>query len=176
MLRFSFCFTLIIFCINQVKSQTIENLRSQQEGEDVILIYDLIGAPENIHKIEVYTSIDNFANPAVLVEGDVGDYILAGSNKRIVWKAKEEVGTFKGNLRWEVRGEIIPSFMNFMNITSGKTLRRGKDFNVQWLEMTRSSPQVNYINFSKKLLRNLALVLLGETNQEAILYLWPIRV
>jgi len=57
---------------------------------------------------------------------------LAGSNKKIVWKAREELGSFKGNLRWEVRGDIIPSFLNFTNVTSGKTLRRGKDFNVQW--------------------------------------------
>ena len=121
---------ILVYCASH--AQTIENIRSQLQGNQLIILYDLVGAAENIHKIELYISINDFSNPAVLVEGDVGEYVLTGKNKQITWKAREEVGSFKGDLRWEVRGEIMPSFMQFSNIKEGQKIRRGKSFVIKW--------------------------------------------
>jgi len=80
--------------------QRIENVKAGQEGKKIIIYYDLTGAQQGEKfYISVYCSTDGgnyFGNALRRVEGDVGDNITAGYNKRIIW----DVFAGLGKVNW----------------------------------------------------------------------------
>jgi len=77
-------FLLIIFFLQAgiVSSQTISNIRVEQQGEAVLITYDLDKDAELILQLSmngtVFTDIE--------ASGDIGMYIESGSGKKIIYK------------------------------------------------------------------------------------------
>src|SRR6478735_11375566 len=75
-------------------------------GEKIFVYYDLDdGNPNNEYQLNLFASHNNFAKAATFVSGDVGSEIKSGTNKKITWNVKEELGTFNGKISIEVRGK-----------------------------------------------------------------------
>jgi hypothetical protein len=91
-----------------VNAQKVENVRASARGEQIIITYDLTGdTPDQLFKVNLYCSHNNFASPVQQVTGAVGDNILSGKDKRIEWNAKNEIRDFKGDLSFEVHADLI---------------------------------------------------------------------
>ena len=65
-----------------------------------------------------------------MVEGDVGLDQRPGRGKKIIWRAKEELGEFKGNLSLRLRAAFIP-LLEF-DIEPGSKFKRGKVYDISW--------------------------------------------
>mgnify|MGYP000315157348 CR=1 FL=1 len=99
--------------IIQYHAQSIENVRAEQDGKNVVVIYDILGAPYD-HKfdIELFVTMDGntFQGPLKSVSGDVGKDILGGRNKRIIWNVLEEVDELIGDqISFKVEGRMLDS-------------------------------------------------------------------
>jgi hypothetical protein len=67
-----------------------------------------------------------------MVMGDVGKSIKPGSGKKIEWNAKDELGTYKGEITFKVKGEVVVPMLSFKNPVKGSSVRRGKNIVLQW--------------------------------------------
>ena len=103
-------FALFLFFLGSgdcvAQTLTIKNVYTK--GGDVILTYDLEDDDAS-HRfsLQLYSSKDNFIEPLLGVEGDVGIDQTVGRGKRIVWHAKEELGAYyKGAMSLEIKGKL----------------------------------------------------------------------
>jgi len=86
-----FLFLISLFFAFQLKSQVIENVRFEQSGDKVLILYD-INKTETMQKfaVNLYYTTDGAAWMPLqkAVSGDVGDGISGGKAKRAVWDVK----------------------------------------------------------------------------------------
>ena len=113
-------------------AQEIENLFFRIEGSNVIITYDLKGEPEQLFRIEVFSSHNNYSTKLIQVSGDAGENIAPGRAKSVTWDAAAELGNYDGSIELEVRGYIMPQFLEFTNIYSGSSFKRGKTNTILW--------------------------------------------
>jgi len=113
-------------------AQTIENIKAVAQGTKIIVTFDIKDPKpgQNFYNIQLYSSHDNFASPLTFIKGDVGNEVRPGAGKRIEWEAGE-IGNFKGDLTFEIRGEIVAAWL-FKNPGSGSKLTKGKAATIQW--------------------------------------------
>jgi hypothetical protein len=113
--------------------------------ESLSIYYDLIDTTKNhVYTVMVFSSKDNFLNPLQKVKGDVGLEVRPGSNRKVIWNAKEELGpTFKGEMELEVRGRVYVPFIKFNDFSEGRVFKRGKSTALTWAGGTRQ----NILNF-----------------------------
>ena len=100
-------FLLIVFCSPAVFSQEVTNLRVAQDGNNVIITYDLTGVASEYTVNLFYTNDDGLTwkGPLKQVTGDVGTVKGTGINKTITWNTFLEIGLFEGNLQFKVVAE-----------------------------------------------------------------------
>ncbi len=85
-------------------AQSIENIRVENTGDKVLVQYDLKhDNPSEKFQVKIYSSATGFTDPLMMVKGDVGDRIIPGNDKQIVWYARQELGAFKGEVTVEIR-------------------------------------------------------------------------
>ena len=136
MTRPNFCyFQILIFSILsfEVSAQNISNVNARLAGEDVIISYDLVGAKVGQRfLIELLYSEDNYQAPLRAVSGDVGENQLGGFGKQIIWRAKEELGVFTGNITFEVRSTISFSPLQITSPTSSSSFKPGNSLPIKW--------------------------------------------
>jgi len=102
-------------------------------GEKIIVYYDLEDSnPANEYQINLYASQNNFATALTSVRGDVGNEIKAGSNKKIEWNIREELGPYKGKLSLEIRGKMFIPVAKINSISEGEKFKRGKSHVLTW--------------------------------------------
>lgn len=126
LLLFSFALTLAIVG----RAQSIENIKAVFQGSKIIITYDINDPKpgQNSYNIQLFSSFDNFKAPLTFIKGDVGNEVRPGAGKRIEWEAGE-IGTFKGNLTFEVRGEIVAAWL--FKSSPGK-VTKGKATRIEW--------------------------------------------
>lgn len=125
--------SLIVFTTNYTIAQKINISRIQIAGDTVVVHYALEDAnPNNEYRVSLFASADNFKHPLKKVSGDVGGEILAGSARRIMWNAREELGSFNGKLAFEVHAKMHIPIAKFLELTSATKFRRGKKHVVHW--------------------------------------------
>lgn len=93
-----------LFFICPVFSQEITNIVSKQQGDQVVITYDLTAPANSNYYIKVYLQKNgNLSNGKELmyVSGDVKD-TKPGTAKRIVWDAKKEVGHYNGEVQFKI--------------------------------------------------------------------------
>jgi hypothetical protein len=114
-------------------SQTVQIKKIELAGDKVIVVYDLDDAsPTNEYVMGLYASTDNFTVPMAKVKGDVGGDIKPGTNKRIEWNVKQELGDFTGDISLEVRGKVFVVFVKLRDFDATKTYKRGKRYGLSW--------------------------------------------
>ncbi len=123
-----------------IQAQRIENVNAVlNQNETITIRYDLIGSDQNQRfRISIFSSHNNFSSPLNRVSGDVGNDIAPGTNRTILWQAKDELGNYSGNLTFEVRGSVIaatqtgPQPLTFTSPKVNDAFKIGKSMNILW--------------------------------------------
>lgn len=128
-----------------VRAQEFSIRQLEMRGDQLAVHYDLIDTvKDHTYTIYVYSSKDNFLNPLEKVTGDAGLEVKPGKNRRIIWNAKEELGsTFAGEVELEIRGRLYVPFIRFEGFQDIEVRKRGVPFLVKWSGGTRQ----NILNF-----------------------------
>jgi len=118
-----------------LSAQSIENMKVQLNGSEIVVFFDLLSPNSNgFYSIDLYSSHDNYNMPLKIVGGDAGMDISPGNEKRITWKAKDEIGGFEGRISLEIRARFYIPFVKIQSPGNNQMLRRGKITNVEWTE------------------------------------------
>ena len=94
-------FNLLLLFITLFPSfaQNVSNVFFMQKGMQIEILYDLTGAKfYETFNVEVYVSTDGgfiFEGPLQMVEGEVGDSIMPGRGKKILWNVLQEYPIFE---------------------------------------------------------------------------------
>jgi hypothetical protein len=131
--RFYLVFALLGLLPEVSKSQEITNVRAVATGSLVHIYYDLQEAMEGqLFEVSIYASHNSLAEPLTYVRGDIGSDIRAGKDKRIEWGAKKELGTYAGELVFEIRARLTFSPLSFQQPLANAVYRRGKVYTLEW--------------------------------------------
>jgi|GEM_PF-2832199 hypothetical protein len=86
-------------------AQQIQNVKAAQAGDNVLITYDLAEAGTRNYFVRLLYSKDGgitYSDELRQVTGDVRDNITGGTNKKIIWDARQEVGSFVGEAVFKV--------------------------------------------------------------------------
>ena len=73
-------------------AQKVENLRTTFDGEKVIVQYDLNhNNPAQVFKVTLYSSHNNYAHALTSLSGDVGEHVIPGKDRKIIWDARNSL-------------------------------------------------------------------------------------
>jgi len=142
MKKFSLVFSLLITaglcCAQQFTIKRVE-----VAGDKVNLYYDLLDeTAQRAYTVSLYSSRDNFISTLEKVSGDIGLEVRPGGNRKIVWNAKEELGSdFEGKVGLEIRGKVYIPFVRLDGLN--KSFKRDKPYELTWTGGT----QQNILNF-----------------------------
>jgi hypothetical protein len=94
---------LVSFSLNCI-SQEVKNIRVNQSGNRVNILYDLLGTGKAVKVDLFYTTDDGqtWKGPLRNLNGDIIDVISPATDKRIVWDALTEIGEIKGNIQFQI--------------------------------------------------------------------------
>lgn len=116
-----------------VLSQSIQFTRVEVADNKVVVHYNLVDEKvDRAYLVNLFSSQDNFTKELTKVSGDVGTEVKAGNDRKIVWDITKELGSFKGNLTFEVRGRIYVPFVKLKEMDAGKVFKRGKSYPLTW--------------------------------------------
>jgi formylglycine-generating enzyme required for sulfatase activity len=128
LLTFFLCFT-----IAQAYTQSIVNVTFRQEGETVRISYDLKDAQNGqTFNIELYCSTDGgrtYGNALKAVSGDVGEKIIGGYSKTIIWQPMQEnITTLESDkVKFKVTATIKSTMPDNMVFVKGGTFQMGSN-------------------------------------------------
>ncbi len=112
-------------------------------GDKVVVHYDLEDSnPNHQYLVSLFSSKDNFSAPLTRVTGDVGTEVKPGKDRKVIWDVTKELGAFKGNITFEIRGRVFVPFVKLVEFEEGKVYKRGKNYPVTWTSGNLSG-QVN---------------------------------
>jgi len=101
------------FIIYSCFAQNLGNIRAEQDGNQIIVKYDLLKVPTDyLFDIYLYVSIDGgeYEGPLRSVSGEVGMDIGPGINKQIIWNVLEErTSLISKNISFKVKGRAYDS-------------------------------------------------------------------
>jgi formylglycine-generating enzyme required for sulfatase activity len=127
-------FTIFLcFTIAQAYTQSIVNVSFRQEGETVRITYDLKEAQNGqTFNIELYCSTDDgrtYGNALKAVSGDVGEKIIGGYSKTIIWKPMQEnITTLESDkVKFKVTAAIKSTMPDNMVFVKGGTFQMGSN-------------------------------------------------
>jgi hypothetical protein len=128
---------LLLVCVLAVSAichaQKASIKKIELAGEKIIVHYDLEDSnPVNEYQIQLYSSQSNFATALTRVSGDVGNEIKPGSDKKIEWKVREEIGPYRGRISLEIRGRVFMAVAKINSIGAGDKFKRGKSHLINW--------------------------------------------
>lgn len=113
-----------------VFGQKIENLKAEAQGPVIVITYDLRAAdPSDTYNITITSSATGFKTALRQVSGDVGKGVKPGSGKKITWQAQAELIKFKGEISFEVQGEVIAALAFSPPLNS---VKRGTSQLIRW--------------------------------------------
>jgi hypothetical protein len=116
-------------------AQPINNVKATLNNDLIIITYNLnTPEPDAVYEVKIYTSFDNFTYPLNLVAGDVGPNVKPGFGKRVEWRAKQELGQFKGEIQFEIRAtKVAAGFAQLKLLSpSGGKVKMGKRATIRW--------------------------------------------
>ena len=111
-------------------AQQIVDYNFEVVDNKIEVSFSLVGDPTDLYNITLFSSSDGFKTPLKLVAGDVGENIVPGKNKKIVWEAQKELVEFEGELSVKIRAELIP-FLDF-HIEKDEEFKRSKTYTISW--------------------------------------------
>lgn len=114
-------------------AQAVENIILDFDGRRISVTYDL-NYPESSQKfkISLFSSHNNYQKPITLVAGDVGDNIVAGLQKKVIWDLKNELpSTFNDEISIKVKVSAIIANYRIKPLASN-AFKRGKKLQMHW--------------------------------------------
>jgi len=97
--------SLIIYSTSH--AQYVSNVRAKINDNIIVVNYDLTNQPDvKSFFIQLFSSIDNYSNELKLVNGDVGNNVTAGVNKKIVWNYNKEISKSPDYLDFKVVAKV----------------------------------------------------------------------
>lgn len=124
---------LSFIILNISHAQQVTNVRAEKDGDHVRITYDLSGEDVNdLYKIELYASHNNFITPLQMVTGDVGESINPGEDKLIIWRPMEELENFTGEIIFEIRATMMGTYYKVTQPTSSSKFNKGKTVSINW--------------------------------------------
>src|SRR6187551_4002809 len=127
----------VLFCLTFLhlitKAQSLTNLSATQQGNEVVVNYQLDGERGKAYTVALYASNNNFTSPLKLVQGDVGTKrILTGAGKKITWRVLDELRNFDSDISFEIRA--VPAAPLFSKISSSVAkVKRGGKVTISWV-------------------------------------------
>ena len=104
-------FILLLFFALSVLAQNATNVRVRQEGETIVITYDL-DKKVNV-RVLVATGQSNQYTELKAVTGSVGKDISAGANKQIIWQPLQEQTEFVAqNVRFKVEAKSVQYYFS----------------------------------------------------------------
>lgn len=103
-------FIFFVILSHSLFSQTITSVNSHQQGNDIVVSYNVTGANTTQgFDVNLYYSLNNGSYYGRLksVSGDVGANISGNGAKQITWQVLNEVNSIDGSVQFKV--ELIPS-------------------------------------------------------------------
>jgi formylglycine-generating enzyme required for sulfatase activity len=120
-------------CFTQAYTQSISNVTFRQEGETVRITYDIKNAQDGqTFDITLYYSTDagrTYSNALKAVSGDVGEKIIGGYSKTIIWKPMQEnITTLESDkVKFKVTATIKSTMPDNMVFVKGGTFQMGSN-------------------------------------------------
>ena len=126
-------FALILITSYSAAGQEVVITNIKRVANNVEVEYNIVDDnKDHSYSLQLYASSDNFTQPLTNVTGDFGVDIKVGDNKKIVWNAKEALGTdFAGNVRLELKGRMYVPFIAIEGLQEGTIFKRDKP-NLTW--------------------------------------------
>lgn len=142
------CFLLSFFC----RAQKFQNIQLELRGHYVDISYDLVGIEGRTYTILVYSSHNNSNTPLEFVSGDVGEGIVPGTGKKIVWNANLEIGNKNIEVNIGLDGETEPPFVSITNPSGGK-FKKGKQNEITWKSDSDNRIRIEVLKTGKPIKR-----------------------
>jgi hypothetical protein len=141
----------LLFCLLLISTlalaQKVSVKRVEIAGDKIIVHYDLEDSnPNNEYQIALYSSQSNFGTALTKVKGDVGNEVKPGTDRKIEWSIREELGPYKGRISLEVRGKQFVTVAKFTNITSATKMKRGKSHTITWKPGSVNPINIEFLN------------------------------
>ncbi|MFW5657322.1 MAG: hypothetical protein ACOC0C_06860 [Bacteroidota bacterium] len=90
---------ILLTSIVSVEAQRVENVRVTAEDGKVVVLYDLNKYSERyLYDVEIYFQSTTKITPFAL-SGDVGEQVLGGNERKIVWDLYQDIDGLSGNLK-----------------------------------------------------------------------------
>jgi len=151
-------YTITIFGIVALLAGSVQKSFSQAVdidfievvGRNIVVHYNLDDGANSARQfmVQLYTSQDNFTTALTRVIGDFGPEVTSGFDKKIVWDITKELGSFKGDISFELRGRVYVPFVKIQEIETGRIFKHGKNYPLNWTSGNLSG-QVNIELFNE---------------------------
>lgn len=146
----------LLFCLLLFSTlgwaQKVSIKRVEIAGDKIIVHYDLEDSnPNNEYQIALYSSQSNFSTALTKVKGDVGNEVKPGTDRKIEWSIREELGPYKGRISLEVRGKMFVSVAKFTNINETTKMKRGKSHTITWKPGNSNPVNIEVLNGGQKI-------------------------
>ncbi len=129
-------FSLPLLWFSQICfSQTLDNVKASFDGDKVIITYDLNNADVNQKfKVGLYSSHDNYNNPISFGTGDIGENVLPGKLKRVVWVVKNSLPLdFDNDITIKVKAtKMVAASKLAIKPLPKNAYKSGQSIDVQW--------------------------------------------
>lgn len=123
----------LFFPVFLATAQTVAIKRIEVAGNEIVVHYDLEDSnPNNEYQLNLYASSDSYASALTKVTGDIGEEVKPGTDKKVRWNVREELGNYKGRLALEIRGKVYVPFVKIQRFDVSKAYKRGKSYNLHW--------------------------------------------
>jgi len=104
-MRYAICFLLaVLFRIASAQS-SVQNVLGAQAGDNVLVTYDLVDNTQKEYYVRLLYSKDggiSYSSELKNVSGDVKGNVKPGTNRKIIWDARQEIGAFAGDVVFKV--------------------------------------------------------------------------
>ncbi len=128
-----------------VTGQSFSNIRAELIEGQMRIRYDLNnnGNTNELFRVELRTSVDNFSTPMKTASGDIGENVTPGRSLSIFWDPASELPEdYDGQLQFKLVGEPMTPVeepvaepdesISFSNPKPGSKFKRGKTTFLEW--------------------------------------------
>jgi hypothetical protein len=118
MKQFNLSLLLLLFMCTTWAAE-IENVKSEQLEENILITYDISdSSPLQQYEVFVFYSIngEEQSNAIKEVTGDIGETVIGGGTKTVLWNPTKELGGLHGKVKFRV----VANPTNLLKTTKGK--------------------------------------------------------
>ena len=153
-----FLFFFVVWCGN-VFSQSIQNIRTQIDGNKVIITYDLVSPDPRVnYDIRFYGSVEGRRERLFRATGDVGRDIQGGKNKELQWSNDIElINVPLERIKFDLTFQFLDPPVKMLKPISNVEFKRGKTHTLKWLggervtiDLYRGDERVRTIGYAQE--------------------------